>query len=52
VTPEELARQKIDRQLIQCGWLIQNRNEMNISVTLGIAVRESTMLTGEADYLL
>jgi type I restriction enzyme R subunit len=52
VTPEELARQDIDRQLAQCGWQVQNRDEMNISAALGVAVREFPMLTGEADYLL
>jgi hypothetical protein len=33
VTPEELARQKIDPQLVQCGWVVQNRDEMNISAS-------------------
>ena len=31
MTPEEPARQEIDRQLEQCGWQVQNRDEMNIS---------------------
>ena len=52
MTPEELARQDIDRQLAQCGWQVQNRSELNLSAALGIAVREFPMLTGEADYLL
>jgi hypothetical protein len=52
VTPEERARQEIDKQLVQCGWVIQNRDEMNISAATGVAVREFPMLTGEADYLL
>ncbi|MGC8640034.1 MAG: DEAD/DEAH box helicase family protein [Isosphaeraceae bacterium] len=52
MTPEESARQDIDRQLAQCGWVVQNRNEMNLSAARGIAVREFPMLTGEADYLL
>ena len=52
MTPEELARQDIDRQLAQCGWHVQDRNEMNISAGPGIAIREYPMLTGEADYLL
>jgi len=52
VTPEELARQDIDRQLAQCGWQVQSRNEMNIFAAPGVAVREFPMLTGEADYLL
>ena len=52
MTPEVLARQDIDRQLAACGWTVQNRNEMNISASAGVAVREFPMLTGEADYLL
>ena len=52
MTPEELARQDIDRQLAQCGWTVQSRSEMNISAATGVAVREFPMLTGEADYLL
>jgi type I restriction enzyme R subunit len=52
MTPEELARKEIDRQLTQCGWVVQSRDQMNISAALGVAVREFPMLTGEADYLL
>jgi hypothetical protein len=48
VTPEELARKDIDRQLAQSGWQVQSRNELNLSVATGIAVREFPMLTGEA----
>src|SRR3954454_12732937 len=52
MTPEERARQDIDRQLARCGWEVQGRGEMNISAAPGVAVREYPMLTGEADYLL
>ena len=52
MTPEEKARRDIDRQLDQCGWLVQDRSEMNISAGPGVAVREFPMITGEADYLL
>ncbi len=50
--PEALARQHIDRQLAQCGWLVQSRPDMNISAGLGVAVREFPLKTGYADYLL
>jgi type I restriction enzyme S subunit len=30
VTPEEQARQEIDRQLAACGWVVQNHKAMNI----------------------
>jgi len=31
MTPEEKARPEIDRQLQQCGWIVQDRSELNIS---------------------
>lgn len=51
-TPEELARINIDKQLTACGWSVQSRAEMNLSAGRGIAVREFSLSTGEADYLL
>jgi type I restriction enzyme R subunit len=51
-TPEEFARQNIDKQLEACGWIIQSRSEMNLYAGKGVAVREFPMETGEADYLL
>ena len=52
VTPEEKARQKLDRQLDQCGWVVQDHAAMNISAGLGVVVREFPLKTGAADYLL
>jgi type I restriction enzyme, R subunit len=52
MTPGEKARRDVDRQLDRCGWLVQDRSEMNISAGPGVAIREFPMLTGEADYLL
>jgi type I restriction enzyme, R subunit len=52
MTPEEKARRSIDRQLEQCGWIIQDADEMNISAGVGVAIREYPLTTGEADYLL
>jgi len=52
MTPEEKARQEIDRQLEQCGWTVQDYREMNISAALGVAVGEFHLSTGKADYLL
>src|SRR5512142_2677968 len=51
-TPEELARQNIDKQLVACGWIVQSRNEMNLFAGRGVAVREFPLEKGEADYLL
>lgn len=50
---EERARARIDRQLEECGWRVQDRDEMNIYAQRGVAVREFSMPgAGEADYLL
>ena len=51
-TPEELARIEIDRQLIACGWIVQDHKAMNIMAGPGVAVREFPLKTGFADYLL
>ena len=39
-TPEEKAREKIDEQLINAGWIIQNREDFDRTAGLGVAVRE------------
>jgi type I restriction enzyme, R subunit len=52
MTPEQKARQEIDRQLAQCGWIVQNYRDMNISAGLGVAIREFPLKTGFADWLL
>ena len=51
-TPEQQARQNIDRQFDQCGWIVQDHADMNISAALGIAIREFPLTTGSADYML
>ncbi|MDY0091766.1 MAG: DEAD/DEAH box helicase family protein [Candidatus Vecturithrix sp.] len=50
--PEEQARENIDRQLTEAGWLIQDRKAMNLSAGTGVAVREMNVSTGFSDYLL
>lgn len=52
MTPEQKARQQIDRQLEQAGWTVQDYRAMNISAGLGVAVREFPLTTGDADYML
>ena len=39
-TPEELAREKIDKLLSDCGWTIQNRSTINFSAARGVAILE------------
>ena len=52
MNPEEKARQNIDRLLTAAGWTIQNREQMDLGESLGVAVREYPMSSGFADYLL
>jgi type I restriction enzyme, R subunit len=51
-TPEEIARQEIDRQLAECGWVVQDKRAANLSAALGVAVREVPTTTGPCDYML
>ena len=50
--PEEKARQNIDRLLTAAGWTIQDREQMNLGASQGVAVREYPMSSGPTDYLL
>ncbi|AMR33682.1 restriction endonuclease subunit R [Mucilaginibacter sp. PAMC 26640] len=50
--PEQIARDEIDKQLLLCGWLIQNKKQINLSAGVGVAVREYQTETGPADYIL
>jgi type I restriction enzyme, R subunit len=52
MTPEQKARQRIDQQLEQCGWVVQDYADMDITAGPGVAVREFPLKTGAADYLL
>lgn len=53
MSPEELAREKIDALLQQCGWVLQNRSTINLSASRGIAIREALLKDrDEVDYLL
>jgi type I restriction enzyme R subunit len=50
--PEQLARDRIDGMLEAAGWLIQDKNRINLNAGMGIAVREYQTDIGPADYLL
>jgi type I restriction enzyme R subunit len=50
--PEQLARDRIDAALTQSGWVIQDKKKINLSASLGVAVREYQTDTGPADYIL
>lgn len=36
--PEQIARDNIDRQLMACGWVIQDKNQINIGAGTEVAV--------------
>ena len=50
--PEQLARDIIDKQLIACGWIIQNKKSFNLAAGIGIAICEYQTDAGPADYIL
>ena len=60
LTPEQRARDKIDRQLAAAGWVVQDHRDMDIHADSGVAVREYPLKwkeggeakSGFADYLL
>lgn len=50
--PEQIARDNIDKQLLACGWMIQDKKKFNLAAGLGIAIREYQTDIGPADYVL
>jgi type I restriction enzyme, R subunit len=54
LTPEQRAREQIDAALVAAGWVVQDRDHLNLKASRGVAVREVAMARGHgtADYLL
>ena len=52
MTPEQKAREVIDKKLAQSGWVVQDRKQLNLLAGLGVAVREFPTSTGPVDYAL
>ncbi|MFH0729479.1 MAG: DEAD/DEAH box helicase family protein [Pseudomonadota bacterium] len=50
--PEQKARDTIDKQLTECGWIIQNKKQIDLNAGLGVAVMEYQTTVGPADYVL
>ncbi|MDI6916913.1 MAG: type I restriction-modification enzyme R subunit C-terminal domain-containing protein [Thermoplasmatales archaeon] len=50
--PEEKARQLIDALLSGAGWDVQDLDKLNLGASLGVAVREFPLKSGQADYVL
>src|SRR5690606_22592280 len=50
--PEAIAREKIDKLLEAAGWAVQDRGQMNLWASRGVAVREVQLGKDAADYML
>jgi type I restriction enzyme R subunit len=51
-TPEANARLEIDAQLVAAGWTVQDLEQINLSASHGVAVREIKSQGGPSDYVL
>ncbi len=48
-TPEQKARDNIDKMLDEAGWKVQDKKKIDFNAGLGIAVREYDTDVGPAD---
>ena len=50
---EQRARMLINRQLLDAGWIVQDKNHMNLFAGVGVTVREVVMAPGHSrvDFL-
>jgi type I restriction enzyme R subunit len=51
-TPEQQARNDIDRIFKNSGWIVQAKNKIDWNASRGIAVKEYLTDVGPADYVL
>ncbi len=51
-TPEEKARDNIDKMLTSAGWVVQPKKKVDLSAARGVAIREYQTDIGPADYVL
>jgi type I restriction enzyme R subunit len=51
-TPEQIARDKIDKMLEAAGWAVQSKNKVDLTASTGVAIREYQTDVGPADYVL
>ncbi|HTD86551.1 MAG TPA: type I restriction endonuclease, partial [Candidatus Binatia bacterium] len=52
MTPEQKARDQIDKLLRSSGWDVQDYRAFNPAASKGIALREVPVTGGRCDYLL
>ncbi len=50
--PEQIARDRIDNMLREAEWTLQSKGQVDLSASLGVAVREYQTDVGPADYVL
>lgn len=50
--PEQIARDRIDKMLIDAEWTVQSKRMVDLSASQGVAVREYLTDVGPADYVL
>jgi type I restriction enzyme R subunit len=50
--PEQKARDAIDKMLGDAGWIVQSKDNVNLSAGCGVAVREYQTDAGPDDYIL
>ena len=48
--PEDRSRAALDEQLVACGWIVQSRDQLNLSAGPGVVVREFGTDAGPSDY--
>ena len=51
-TPEQVARDHIDKMLVDANWHVQSRDKVDLSANIGVAVCEYPTDVGPADYVL
>ncbi len=51
MTPEQRARKQIDQKLIAAGWIVQEKLNLNLHAGPGIALCETDVEGGFADYM-
>ena len=50
--PEQQARDRIDQHLREAGWVVRDKNGVDLYANVGVAVREFQTNDGPADYVL
>jgi len=50
--PEQKARDKIDKMLIEAGWIVQSKKDVDLGAGKGVALREYQAETKFTDYVL